>query len=236
MEFLITFHYLGASIVLNKEKYPLRDCRIISTMFDYKGGELSINEHAVEVTIPPGAIDIGFKVQIQAAASLFGPFIVPEGYYPISAYVWVGACYEFKKKLKVNIEHDIYVTEETNLSELCVLTTCEEDKCDGESNQIVYKMHEDNTCEYQYEFNKITCTLYTSQFCSKCLAAKGEAKNPKRIMMYHYLPKDYKSAYEFTAEVSFCYDLQFCREVCKYVAKYCKVVKFKGFNFCGLRS
>ena len=203
-------------------------------MFDHKGGEFLVEEHAVKVTIPVGAIDEGFKVEIQAAASLFGPFITPEDYYPISAYVWIGACYEFKKNLKVEIEHD--VTEETDLSELCVLTACGEDECDGENDQIVYKMREDNTCEYQYESSISTCTLFTSHFCSKCLAAKGEAENPKRIIMYHYLPKDYKSAYEFTAEVSFCYDLQFCRQVCKYVAKYCKVVKFKGFNFCGLRS
>ena len=202
-------------IVMNEENCPLKDCQITSLIFDHKGGELSVEKHAVKVTIPPGAIDEGFKVEIQVAASLFGPFIAPEDYYPISAYVWVGACYEFKKNLKVEIEHDLYVTEETNVSELCVLTACEEDKCDGENDQIVFKMHKD-TCEYQYKLNKSTCTLSTTHFCSKCLAARTHAKVPRIIMMYHYLPKDYKSAYEFTAEVSFCYDLQFCREVCSF--------------------
>ena len=167
------------------------------------------------MTVPVGAIDENYEVEIQAAASLFGPFIIPEDYYPISAYVWIGACYKFKKKIIVEMEHDIVVSEETNISELCVLTACKEDKCDGENNQILYKMHKD-TCEYHYELNKSTCTIFTSHFCSKCLAAKGKAKKARRIMMYHYLPEDYKSQYEFVAEVCFCYDLTFCTEVCSY--------------------
>ena len=201
---------------MNKEKCPLKHCRIISRMFNYNGGELLIKEHAIKVTIPIGAINKHYEVQIEAAASLFGPFIIPEDYDPISAYVWVGACYEFKKQLKVEMEHDIVVSEETNISELCVLTACEEDICDGENNQILYKMHED-CCKYQFEPNKTTCVFFTSHFCSNCLAAK-ETTTPKRIIMYQYLSENYKSAYDFTAEVSFCYDLEFCREVCSSVA------------------
>ena len=198
----------------NKEICPLRNSQIISRIFDYNGGELLIKEHAVKVTVPIGAIDENYKVQIEAAASLFGPFIIPEDYYPISAYVWIGAGYEFKKKLKIEMEHDIVVSEGTDVSELCVLTACEENKCDGENNQILYRMHED-TCEYHYELNKSTCTIFTSHFCSKCLAAKeAEAKKARRIIMYHYLPEDYKSEDEFVAEVCLCYDLRFCKEVC----------------------
>ena len=208
------------SVVFNNENCPLRDCLIISKMFGNVGGELLIKEHAIKVTVPVGAIDENYEIQIQAAASLFGPFIITEGYYPISAYVWIGACYKFKKKLKIEMEHDIVVSEETNISELCVLTACEEDKCDGENNQILYKMHED-TCEYHYELNKSTCTIFTSHLCSKCLAAKEkEAKKARRIVMYHYLPEDYKSEHEFVAEVCLCYDLQFCKEVCIIQLKY----------------
>ena len=208
-------HYvmcLYAIIVVNSEKCPMKECQIISWMVDYYGGELFIDEHAVKVTIPTGAIDKGCQVQIEAAASLFGPFIIPEGYYPISAYVWIGACYEFKKNLTVELEHDIVVSEETDVSELHVLTACKEDICHGKDNQMLYKMHED-TCEYQ--LNNTTCTLFISHFCSKCLAVKdNNTKMPKRVIMYHYLPENYKSEYEFVAEVTFCYDLKFCKEVC----------------------
>ena len=191
----------------------MKDSQIISEMIQYTGSVLLLEEHSVKLTIPIEAIDEGYRVHIQAAASLFGPFIIPEGYSPISAYVWIGACYEFKKKLEVQLEHDIAVSEETNFSELCVLTACEEDTCVGEDNQILYKMHED-TCEYHYELSKQICTFSTSRFCTKCLSAKGKTRKAKRIIMYHYLPEGYKSTYEFITEVSFCYDLKFCRQVC----------------------
>ena len=207
-------HYvmcLYAVIVVNSEKCPMKDCQIISWMVDYYGGELFIDEHAVKVTIPIGAIDKGCQVQIEAAASLFGPFIIPEGYHPISAYVWIGACYEFKKNLTVELEHDIVVSVETDISELHILTVCEEDMYREDNHE----MHEDN-CEYYYEMYKSTCTFLTSRFCTKCLSARGKAKKAKRVIMYHYLPEDYKSAYEFITEVSFCYDLKSCKEVCDY--------------------
>ena len=200
---------------MNKEECPLKDCQIISRMFDYNGGELLINEHAVKVTVPIGAIEYNCMVHIEAAASIFGPFAIPEGYDPISAYVWIGACYEFKKNLKVELEHDIVVSGGTDASEICVLTACEEDVCDEEDNEIIYKMREDN-CKYHYELNMSTCTILASRFCTKCLSARGKTKKAKRIIMYHYLPEDFKSAYEFIIEVSFCYDLKFCKEVCDY--------------------
>ena len=207
---------------MNGESCTLKNCQVISKTFGYDGGELLIEEHAVKVTVPIGAIEKGYEVQIEAAASLFGPFTVPEGYHPISTYVWIGACYEFNKNLKVELEHDIDLSEETDVSGVCVLTACEEDKGIGENNRVLYKMHED-ACEYQ--LNKTTCTFFTSHFCSKCLAVKEEnIKSPKRVIMYHYLPENYKSEYEFAAEVTFCYDLQFCKEVCGYVTSYIHVI------------
>ena len=194
---------------MNTEKCPLRDCQIISEMFDNDGGELLIKEHAVKVTIPIGAIDKGYEIQIEAAASLFGPFIIPKGYYPISAYVWIGACYEFKKQLKVEIEHDIVVSEET-MPGLCILTACEKD-ASGEQKLLL--MHEDN-CECQYDVDKSTCTFYTHHFCSKCLAAKGDVKPPKRISVCHYVPVDYTLRSEILTEICFFYDLLLCKEVC----------------------
>ena len=197
------------AIVKNEEKSPLKDCQTVSKVFDYNGGVLLLEDHAIKVTIPIGAIEKGYVVQIEAAASLFGPFIVPKECDPVSAYVWIGTCYEFKKKVMVEIEHDVVVCEETTTSDFCVLTACEEDVC-REDGRILHKMHED-ACEY--EVNKSKCTFFTSHFCSKCLASK-KSKTAKWVIMYHYLPSNYKLAHEFVAEVSFCYDLTFCRQVC----------------------
>jgi len=42
---------------------------------------------------------------------------------------------------------------------------------------------------------------------------KAYEKIPKRIIMYHYLPENYEYKREFEAEVSFCQDLEFCKQV-----------------------
>ena len=195
-------------IVKNEEDCPLKNSKIYSELFDYDGGELLIKEHAVKVIIPAEAIDKGYKVQIEAAASLFGPFIIPEDYYPISVYVWIGTCYIFKKKLEVEIEHNIVASDG---SEFSILTACEENICDGSwDGQKLYKMHVD-TNEYQYKISDSTFTFFTNHFCSKCLAI--ETKVAKRIMMYHYLPEDYESEKQFVSEACFCYDLTSCKKV-----------------------
>ena len=205
-------HVCISVVYMNKEKCPLRDCQTISKMFDYHGGELLVKDHAVHVTIPSGAISKDCIVQIEAAASLFGPFVIPEGYDPVSAYVWIGACYEFKKDLEVEIEHNIVMSEEKGTSGLSILTTCEGDSYNEGEGQRLLKMHKE-TSEYQCKIRESTFTFFIKHFCSKCLAAEEKVKIAKRAMMYHYLPESYKSEIEFVAEVCFCYDLTFCKEV-----------------------
>jgi len=183
-------------------------------MFDYDGGELFIKEHSVKITIPIGAIDKRYKVQIEAAASLFGPFIIPDGYYPISAYVWIGTCSEFiKKPLEVEIEHDI-TSVGINNSELCILTASVKEINSEKTRQKIFKMNED-TVKYQCHISYATCTVFSEHFSHKILAIKAyKCKEiPKRIIMYHYLPKKYKHKKQFEAEVCFCQDLTFCKQV-----------------------
>ena len=181
-----------------------------SQEFDCNGGELFIKEHAVKITIPVGAIAKGDVVQLEAAASPVGLYNIPEGYHPISVYVLLEASYLFKKKLKVEIEHDIVVSKDTDISKLCVLTTGKEVLYHG---QKWLKMYKDN-CEHQYKVNESTCSLFTDHFCSKCLAYIDTIKIPKRVMIYHYLPEDYKSETEVICEICICFDLTFCKKVC----------------------
>ena len=201
-------------IIENREECILSDdCHITSEMFNYDGGELLIKEHSVKITVPIGAIEEGYKVQIEAAASLFGPYVIPDGYYPISAYVWIGTCSKFiKKPLKVEIEHDI-VSDEINSSELCILTASEKDICGEKAGQKIFKMNKD-TVKYQIQISDTTCTVLSDHFCSKCLAMIANQKpKPARIMMYHYLPENYQDKKDFQAEVSFCPDHTFYKQV-----------------------
>jgi len=203
------FLTIFVDIIENKEECHLSDCHITSEMFDYNGGELLIKEHSVKITVPVGTIDKGYKVQIEAAASLFGPFIIPYGYYPISAYVWIGTCSEFiKKPLKVEIEHDV-VSDEIKTSELCILTASEKDIC-GEkaAGQKIFKMNED-TVKYQFQISDTICTVSSEHFCWYGLAVNE--KKSKRIMMYHYLPENYQDKKIFKLKLVFAQTLNFTK-------------------------
>ena len=200
-------------IVIKKEMCPIKGASTKSQEFNCNGGELFIKEHAVKITIPAGAIIEGHVVQFEAAAGPLGAYSIPEGYHPISVYVLLQASYLFRKKLKIEIEHDVVVSQDMDTSMLRVLTTGKEVSYFGKDGQKWLEMHED-TCEYQYEVNGSTCTLFADHFCSKCLASIDTVKIPKRVMIYHYLPEDYKSETECVSDICICYDLTFCKQVC----------------------
>ena len=186
--------------ISNQELCPLTDSDITSMYFTSTGGVMVIEEYGVTVNVPSGAIEDHHTVEIQAAASLFGPFDIPSDYYPVSAYVWIEANYTFKKTVEIEFEHHADIS--NSASQLCILKACCT-KCNSD------EMHESTG---DYVINDSVCTLYTNHFCSYCLAAKS-TQIPDRIVAYHYLPEDYKTVDEFRAEVCFCYDLNCCKKV-----------------------
>ena len=179
--------------------------------FDSKGDKLLIGKHSVTITVPKGAVAHGDKVQIQAAASLIGPYIIPEGYYPVSAFVWIGASYTFKKHVLVQIEHHAALSQQEDILQMSLLTACHKDRVTRSDGQAMYIMHE--------PIYQPSCTIEesvfiynTDNFCSNCLAKRNETI-PDKIVVYHMLSKLYKSAELFTSEICFCYNLELCKEV-----------------------
>ena len=198
-------------IVKNTEICPFLNPNIVENYFDTDGGELLIGEHSVMVTVPKGAVAVGDGVQIQAAASLIGPYIIPKGFHPVSAYVWIGASYKFKKPIQVQIEHHAALSQQKDILQMTMLTACCKDKTIANNGQDMYKMHE-ATYQLQCKINGSFCIYSTDHFCSNCLAKKNE-KIPDRIAVYHMLPKSYKSEYAFSSEICFCYNLELCKKV-----------------------
>jgi len=189
-------------IYLPLEQCPLENVAITSKRFSHTGGNLTIEGFAVTVTIPEGAINTGHEVEIQGAASLFGPFTIPKGYHPISAYIWIGADYDFKEKLEIEIEHHAHLASTDDITTLCVLKTCETD-----GHQTLCEASE---MRYQYNTGSSFYTYYANHVCALCLATKSISNS--KIVVFHCLPEDYKSSDDFTAEVCFCYDLKPCRK------------------------
>ena len=200
----------GVDITKNQEPCPLLDTDIVSVHFNSTGGVMVIEEYGVKVTVPSGAIEDHHKVEIQAAASLFGPFNILTDYRPVSAYVWIGVNYTFKKLIEIEFEHHADISNLEDFSQLCILKACCTSGC-TKCNSHPHVMHE---ITQGYVISDSVCTLYTDHFCSYCLADKSKEKLiPDRIVAYHCLPKDYKSVDEFKAELCFCYDLSYCKKV-----------------------
>ena len=45
------------------------------------------------------------------------------GYRPFSAYVWIGACYDFRRQLQIEIRYSGAVATANDIPNLCVMKT-----------------------------------------------------------------------------------------------------------------
>ena len=110
--------------------------------------KIEIPDHNVTVTVLQGAIEKGYTVEIEVAASLFGSYEFPKDCFRISPYVWIGTSYSFKKPLEIEVEHHAVVSKEDDVSKICVLETCE-DKENDHSNE--HKLFESSDTKVNVE-------------------------------------------------------------------------------------
>ena len=112
-----------------QEHCPLTEnVAVILGVFNHHEGTLTLQDYAVKVSTLRGAIAYDPVVEIKLAASLFGSFVIPMGYHPISALCgYLGACYEFNKNILIEIEHHSHMVNAEDISNLCVLKACESD-------------------------------------------------------------------------------------------------------------
>ena len=110
------------SVRKNKEPCPLVDSNITSEKLTSDGGIISIEEYGLNIIVPRGAIEDRCVVEIQAAASLFGPFAIPTDCRPVSPYVWIAANYVFKKLIQIEFEHHVDISGLEDTSRLCLLS------------------------------------------------------------------------------------------------------------------
>ena len=198
-------------LATNQEQCPFKDSIMVSKQFTCDGGVMDVKHYGLKVIVPKGAIDTEDPcVEIKVAESLFGPFDIPSDCHPVSPYVWIAAVspadYVFRKQLRVEFQHHADISNVEDISKLCVLkASCT--KCHTHHPKIHM-----TTWNYHFDISDTVCTLFTTHFCSYCLASKSD-QVPDRIMVYHYLSENYKSADTFRAEICFCYDLNICKEV-----------------------
>jgi len=78
-------YYAYNKLIKVTEICPISKEDVVSYYVDHKGG--SFYHHCnFAIFVPPGAVSQGECVEIQATASHFGPYHVPDGFYPVSNF------------------------------------------------------------------------------------------------------------------------------------------------------
>ena len=187
---------------------------VISYCVDCRGGVFYNQYHSFAIVVPPGAISQGECVEIQAATNWFGPYIIPEGFYPISSFIWVSANYEFKIPVYLLMNHYAKIRSLEDVNNLHVLqsSTCQCD-CDTkamkESCLVMSTFPNGNKVYFDYEIGY--CVLSTNHFCSFC-QAKSVKHIPEYLLACYYTYSEPSSG-SLIAEVCFCPSNSDCRKV-----------------------
>ena len=188
------------------EKCPFDSDNITSYFVDHGGGVFYKKEHNFSFFIPPGAISQGDCVQIQVTASRFGPYELPDGYFPISSYFWISAMYTFKIPVYLILSHHTSLRNVTNFNRLYALEACSQHTKVGKEgllrmNQLLDGVFFDNEIGY--------CIVSTNHFCSYCLA-KDDITIPDDFYVSFYT---YNFQTTLKAEICICHVNKECIEV-----------------------
>ena len=205
---VISLLYCFTFVATLKEQCFLKDPEAKSAMVGEYGTQIVLDKHNITITIPKGAVEKGIIVEVTAAASFFASFSFPNDYRCISPYLWIGASYEFKKPLKVEMEHHAAVSRQKDLSKLCVMEA-ERNKDDFGDNYAMCEVNDNPEC--RFEIDSPRCS-YRTKSKYTCLASK-DREMADNVAVYYFLPKTYKSDDNFSAIFCFCYNVKFCKQV-----------------------
>ena len=198
------------AIIKATETCPITGEDISSYYVDHNGGTFYNTAHNFVIIVPPGAVSHGECVQIQATGSRFGPYELPDGYYPISNFFWVSAHYTFKIPVYLILSHHASPRSVSDLSKLHAMESCTQNMCTTAKGKLVMNKLVDGV----FFDNKIGhCMISTKHFCSHCLA-KDDSSVPDKFLASYF---KYNSSGLLYAEVCICHANKECIEVCRYL-------------------
>ena len=191
-----------------EETCPISSEDVFYCHVDYLGGAFYHQYHKFAIVIPPGAVTQGEHVEIQATANYFYPYIIPDGFYPISSFFWISASYKFKAPVYILMRHYAKLRNLKDISNLCVLQKCVYD--------WPYDIDEDLTMSpifkgVYFDNEKRYCVLATEHFCTYC-GAKSDKDIPEYLTACYYT-FDEPSSGSLIAEVCFFPSSFSCRKV-----------------------
>ena len=175
-------------------------CEDMSSYYvDHNGGTFYNRAHNFAIIIPPGAVLQGERVQIQATASRFGPYQLPDGYYPVSSFFWVSAHYKFKIPVYLILSHHSSPRSVSDLHRLYAMKACNHET--SGKLKLIDGIFFDTNISY--------CIIPTTHFCSYCLV-KDDIKVPDMFRASYYT-YNFKGCLK--AEICICHVIKECMEV-----------------------
>ena len=189
------------------EACPISNEKIMFYYVDHLGSVINNQYHNCIIVIPPGAVSHGVWVEIQVTANYFGPYIISEGFYPISSYYWVGANYEFKVPVYFIMNHYAKITSLENINKLHVLHKRVQDS-DTMKNDLMMSRITDGV---YFDTEIGYCVLATNHFCSYCQAK--DVKHIPEYLLACYCTYDESTSGSHVAEVCFCPSNSECKRV-----------------------
>ena len=194
-----------ANVIKVTENCPISSTDIISYYVDHLGGVFYNRYNNFAIVIPPGAVSQGDCVEIQATADYFAPYIIPEGFYPISSYYWVSANYEFKTPIYSIMNHYAKIRSLEDIKKLHVLHKCARDL--NAMNEGLITIPDGVYFDKEVEY----CVLATDHFCTYC-GAKSDEEIPEYLTACYYT-YDESSSGKYIAEVAFFPSSYKCKKV-----------------------
>ena len=198
------------TILKAAEECPFSYDDMSSYYVDHNGDTIYNEAHNFTIIIPPGAVFQGDCVQIQATASRFGPYQLPDGYYPVSSFFWISAFYTFNIPVYLVLSHHASPQDADEIKKLHAVEACAKNMStikDGKllMNPLPYGVNFD--CKFGY------CVISTNHFCSYCLA-KEDVNVPDEFHAFYYTFIDEGL---LKAEVCMCHVNKECIEVSSYI-------------------
>ena len=167
----------------------------------------------ISIHIPQGTLPVGSRMHVEVGSAMYGPFSFPPNMRPVSPILWIcpqedsGLC----KPLKITLPHTVKYEDDTDLTFM---------KANHNNFSVAdngYKMFKfEEMTQYEIiEFDEKCGSVYTTKFCSICIA-----RNITKPTIYRYwlsCIKRYKTKLLTSFELEYCaaYSLGTCMEVSK---------------------
>ena len=163
--------------------------KIDSYYVNHKGGTFYNHNHDFAIVVPPYAVSPGDCVEIQATASQFGPYELPDDCTPISSYYWTSASYTFKIPVYLIMSHYAKFNSLEDINGVCVMQACVRDPEIIRDGKQVMKEVPIDSCYFDYDIGY--CIVVNDHFCSTCLRKKNKKISENFIATYYTFNQGY---------------------------------------------